>query len=38
MDPLKRHTPIKTNRKAENLLDEKSSENRTTISAAHMIK
>ena len=38
MDPLKRHTPIKTNRMADDLIGEKSPENRTTISATVMIK
>jgi hypothetical protein len=38
MDPLKRHTPTKTNRIADNLLVEKSPENRATISATLMIR
>ena len=38
MDPLKRHAPIKTSRIADDLLGEKSPENRATISATGMIK
>ena len=38
MDPLKRHMPIKTSRMADDLLGEKSPENRATISATVIIK